>query len=514
MQLCREYNKTAITKVDCRSNNDVLRTTLAAHLGLATSLVPHDFIDTIDALEGLSLLELQDYCTAHPGQCNHPELWEQLFARVFPDVYDAFSDVVLPDLEKSVERQFMPWRELYTQLLKLSAQPYTRRALEAILNDEREPLDAWRREELAEYDYLSLALAQVSTFYINELAKDNSPLLDQIALDQEQLLSIIRKNPVPRLLKKYYALGGPMVLDPTALIEAAEEAIRFDDMDVFLQLVTDANKWMKEHRIKPWRLNYGSLAGTAVKFDREEMLHYLLSDSFLTEVIDKVFLSLVYSAIKNHRLRILKILIEYYDNRTKGRIKKPDISVLGIKSLTEAYNYAIKEGDYNYIHLLLPYMSEPRYQEVVMELLGKIGKTADMEESVIDFMKYLLTHSKLSPLLILFSAMKGTNQGIINLVLDDPRSDAYFSDPELYFSAAIYNNGLHLTTILADRRSDPASVANEVISMVLQRNAEDALPTLYSLLEDNRIRRALTHNTRKQLKSLGIMVDDASKEKK
>lgn len=90
-------------------------------------------------LSELDSQSLQHYCDQHRNVADKEELWEQLLAVRFTHLLDIVKNTTFPDLEekeRTKNRNFMPLREIYMQLLVLSADEDCRRVLETVLNND------------------------------------------------------------------------------------------------------------------------------------------------------------------------------------------------------------------------------------------------------------------------------------------------------------------------------------------------------------------------------------------
>lgn len=525
VKICKEYNKTAVTKINCDSDTETLRVALQDFVSSnegrkdlsGTALTSGSISDTIDVLKKLSPFELQTYCDAHASDCNYPGLWKRLFAEVFPDVYSIFRSMTLPDIEGSTTRQFMPWRTLYSQLLEISAQPYTLRAVDAILNREEKPLDEWRREELEQYDYLSLALALWNPFYVKELAKDNSVLLNWIPFTPQELVSTIRKSPVPRFMAKYYLLTDRPHLKIKTLFQAASRAIEFDNIDIFKLVLEDLSiQIQKEGKsdkpVSRFTEIYNNLTGgkyiteyvtlilTAAKFDRKEILKYIIQSDQMKIYLKSALADIVNESIVYYRSEILQLLLEYY---RKSETKF--LTLINIKAVVSAFTHVLEHNDYSYINTLVPYLSEPHHALEVRDAISYLLRNKKFRKKVKEIIEYLLTKSDLDLWIILEFAFHYAEESIVDLLLGDSRSDEYFSEEPFYLTAIIAQGGRYVQKILSDPRSNPGSVANQVTRMIFSeyRQGNDlSIDALKLWLEDTRVRDALDQDFVDELETI------------
>lgn len=95
------------------------------------------------ALSQLSSLHLQDWCTENSEIARNFAFWECLLAVAHPSVYSILQGVTFPDYEvKSRQnRDFLPFREVYTELQRVREHPADRILADPALNGKLLPSD-------------------------------------------------------------------------------------------------------------------------------------------------------------------------------------------------------------------------------------------------------------------------------------------------------------------------------------------------------------------------------------
>lgn len=459
-QLCKEYNKTAATKVNCNSANKVLYNTLFPR-------APEIAVDeeVLQQLEQLNELQLPEYCKQHEKICQNKELWEKLFARVFRDLYPIFSSVEHPDIEKSKHRVFIPWKNIYTQMVEISRFPILLRVIESVINNEEEPIDKWNRRELQQYELISIILAQISNFYIVMLAKDESPLLELVPIRPDRWRAVLTQSLSRILFERYYdvrdKLSAAKALTNPQLRDAATRALMAGRSDIFKLLLQDPGfdlgKWL------------GSQLSRIVHSGNAEFLELSRQYSAAPIVFSDYHLR---DAVNAQHKNIVRYIIEHTPS---GNIT------------SETYNWALammKNLDVEFLEFFMAHH----------EISQKYAAAILAHNPTIPIYEFLRDHTAASQNALLGGAVRSGEEELIKFVLSNLQQDV---EKDFLFENFLWLSLKTLKLLLSDPRIDPSTNVDIISSMLKQKSQKKKAQIL---LQDKRFVQALDPEKVKALK--------------
>lgn len=156
-------------------------------------------MNSLESIKELDAWQLQKYCDSHRDQCGEVRLWHTLLKENYPDIFNIAAYLAFPDIEKGKrreERDFLPLRELYFQLLVLSENAEELALVDAILNEENlDNFDLQTKDNLRfYYQTLSYLLSHKSWEWKKYLVKKEDPLLRYLGYTIEDLTRLLCKD--------------------------------------------------------------------------------------------------------------------------------------------------------------------------------------------------------------------------------------------------------------------------------------------------------------------------------
>lgn len=157
----------------------------------------------VEEMSELNPQELSTFCMQNEENielCSREVTWRRLLANVFPDIFKIAEKMEFPDLERelrSSRRQFIPMRELYTQLLYVSVNRKHLKLINRILDNKDVSKHAKKYLDITRiyYQTLSFLLSYVSSKWKEYLVRKDDLMVKFLTFNLAEM---------KRLTYKYY----------------------------------------------------------------------------------------------------------------------------------------------------------------------------------------------------------------------------------------------------------------------------------------------------------------------
>lgn len=445
----------------------------------------------VEEMKVLDPIELQSYCSRKMDVSSREEVWKALLQDVFPEIHEMTTNITFPDFEKDERREtrnFLPMREIYTQMLAVSTNTSILTLVNSIINSES--LTNIESETINEFCIYFQMLSFLLACNFNEwkcyLVERNDILVQVLPFTLEEMKEFLFLTDCDsfHLWKRYFSIDDPLHEDWYVFLLACQNGW----IDAVRILLSDK-------RVDPTD-NNNSAIGLACENGHVELVKLLYADSRVYSMITVNHLIRV-AADKGH-VEVVRFLLR--DERFDHDIDHGAmIQKAAFDGQTEIVRLLLSDPRVNPANGLALYWASTHGYADIVEILLKDGRSDPsdgplrraVENAHTNVIRVLLGDERVDPAAngnaAIREACRYGNVATVRILLSDERVNPADNNNAALRKACRYGNVATVRILLEDERVDPTANNNAALRKACKYNNAEVVRLLLACARGNEI---------------------------